>query len=106
MAVAMHPMRVPGSWREGYVLDYHTKSSEFLGYDEYGHPRFETIRTEVGELLYRLKYRGRKDALAELVAGSGGLHPPVGPRGSGCRTRSCFQNQSDPAGHATRKRTR
>src|SRR3954469_8792113 len=68
MAVAMHPMRVPGSWREGYVLDYHTKSSEFLGYDEYGHPRFETIRTEVGELLYRLKYRGRKDALAELVA--------------------------------------
>ena len=68
MAVSVHPMRVPGSWREGYVLDYHTKSSEFLGYDEYGRPRFETVRTEVGELLYRLKYRGRKDALSDLVA--------------------------------------
>jgi predicted amidophosphoribosyltransferase len=61
-------MRVPGPWKERYVLDYHTKSSDFLGYDEHGHPCFETVRTEVGELLYRLKYRGRKDALQELVA--------------------------------------
>ncbi|HUT36101.1 MAG TPA: phosphoribosyltransferase family protein [Planctomycetota bacterium] len=68
MAVLIHPMQIPGSWKRGYVLDYHTKSSDFLGYDEYGHPRFDTVRTEVGELLYRLKYRGRKDALEELVA--------------------------------------
>jgi len=67
MAIETHPMRIPGSWKEGYVLDYHTKSSDFLGYDEYGHPRFETVRTEVGELLYRLKYKGRKDSLASLV---------------------------------------
>jgi len=67
MPVASHPMRIPGSWKEGYVLDYHTKSSDFVGYDEYGHPRFDTVRTEVGELLYRLKYRGRKGALVELV---------------------------------------
>ena len=68
MAIEMHPMRVRGSWKEGYVLDYHTKSSDFVGYDEYGHPRFDTVRTEVGELLYRLKYRGNRDALAELVS--------------------------------------
>lgn len=68
MAVSIHPMRVPGPWKGGYVLDYHTKSSDFIGYDEYGRPRFDTIRSEVGELLYRLKYRGRKDALDELVA--------------------------------------
>ena len=68
MGVSIRPMRIPGSWKEGYVLDYHAKSSEFLGYDAYGHPCFDTVRTEVGELLYRLKYRGRKDALEELLA--------------------------------------
>lgn len=67
MAVSIRPMRIPGSWKEGYVLDYHTKSSDFVGYDEYGNPQFDTVRTEVGELLYRLKYRGRRDILAELV---------------------------------------
>ena len=67
MPIATHPMRIPGSWKEGYVLDYHTKSSDLLGYNEYGHPRFDTVRTEVGELLYRLKYKGRKDALEGLV---------------------------------------
>jgi len=49
------------------VLDYHTKSSDFVGYDQYGRPRFDTVRTEAGELIYRLKYQGRKDALEELV---------------------------------------
>jgi len=38
-----------------------------VGYNEYGHPRFDTVRTEAGELLYRLKYKGRKNALDELV---------------------------------------
>lgn len=74
-------MRIPGSWREEYVLDYHTKSSDFVGYDEYGHPRFDTVRTEAGELIYRLKYRGRKDALEELVTVSAafirGWAPPI-----------------------------
>lgn len=65
--VSIRPMRIPGAWKVGYVLDYHTTSSNFLGYDEYGRPRFDTLRTEVGELLFRLKYRGRKDALSELV---------------------------------------
>ncbi len=55
MAISTHPMRIPGSWNEGYVLGYHAKSSNFVGYNEYGHPRFDTVRTEAGELLYRLK---------------------------------------------------
>ena len=67
MTTSIHPMLIPGSWKEGYVLDYHTKSSIFLGYDEYGHPRFDTVRTEVGELLYRVKYKGLKRALTELA---------------------------------------
>lgn len=64
-------MRIPGRWREGYVLDFHTVSSTYLGYDEYGHAIFETIRSDVGELLYRLKYRSDDaviDELAETLA--------------------------------------
>jgi predicted amidophosphoribosyltransferase len=65
--VNIRPMRIPGRWRSGYVLDYHTLSSAYLGEDEYGHPMFDTKRSEVGELLYRLKYRLDKSALDELV---------------------------------------
>lgn len=68
MQVQTRPMKIPGSWKEGYVLDYHTKSSDFVGYDEYGHPQFSTVRTPVGDLLYRLKYKREKDALADLVS--------------------------------------
>jgi predicted amidophosphoribosyltransferase len=74
-------MKIPGSWKDGYVLDYHTKSSDFIGYDEYGHPLFNTIRTPVGDLLYHLKYKGQKAALADLVSVAAefirGWGPPV-----------------------------
>jgi hypothetical protein len=48
------PRRINGAWREGFALDLHTLSSEYVGDDEFGHPRFDTIRTEIGELLYQL----------------------------------------------------
>jgi len=65
--VNIRPMQIPGRWRAGYVLDYHTLSSTYLGDDEYGHAMFDTKRSEVGELLYRLKYLSDKSALNELV---------------------------------------
>jgi competence protein ComFC len=65
--VTTHPMRIPGVWRQGYVLDYHTIHSAFLGHDEFGNPIFDTKRTEVGELLYQLKYRRNLEALDALV---------------------------------------
>jgi len=65
--VTTHPMRIPGAWRQGYVLDYHTIRSEFLGHDEFGNPMFDTKRTEIGELLYQLKYRRNLEALDTLV---------------------------------------
>ena len=68
-----NPTRIPGRWREGYALDYHTVSSVFLGYDEFGHGKFDTTRTEVGELLYRLKYSNDKTAVADLVGTSAGF---------------------------------
>jgi competence protein ComFC len=64
---AINPMKISGAWREGYVLDYHTIRSEFIGHDEFGNPAFDTKRTEVGELLYQLKYKRNAEALETLV---------------------------------------
>ena len=63
-----NPRRIEGPWTDGRVLDLHSTGSEFLGYDEYGHEQFDTRRTEMGELLYRLKYRNDASALGEIGA--------------------------------------
>src|SRR5579863_3604117 len=71
MSVEIHPRKIRGKWAEGYALDLHTTSSTFLGYDGYGHPQFETVRSELGELLYKLKYRADPsavDSIAEAAA--------------------------------------
>ena len=65
--VNIKPFRLPGRWREGFALDYHTVGSTYLGDDEYGHPVFDTQRTEIGELLYRLKYRSDNSVVDEIV---------------------------------------
>jgi len=62
-----NPMRIPGRWREGFTLDYHTVSSTYLGDNEYGHPVFDTKRTELGELLYRLKNKSDPSTIEELA---------------------------------------
>ena len=46
-----------GPWNNGFSLDKHTLSSVYTGDNQYGHPTFDTTRTEVGESLYQLKYR-------------------------------------------------
>ncbi len=49
--------QILGTWDLGYVLDKHVLSSIYLGDNAYGHPQFETTRSEVGEALFQLKYR-------------------------------------------------
>src|SRR4051794_38037873 len=61
------PVQVQGAWRLGWALDVHTTSSEFLGYDQNGHPQFDTTRSPLGELLYQLKYRSKQTA-AQVAA--------------------------------------
>jgi competence protein ComFC len=56
-----------GKWREGYALDLHTLTSIFIGHDEFGHPRFDSRRSEVGELLYKLKYNGDQTVVDEIA---------------------------------------
>ena len=71
-AVKIDPMKLPGPWADGYVLErQHTLTSDFLGHDSFGNPQFDTKRTELGELVFRLKnpdvvgaFRGAKSASA------------------------------------------
>jgi len=61
------PRIITGAWRQGYALDLHTLSSEYVGDDEYGHPRFNSTYSEVGQLLYQLKSRADKAAIPPLA---------------------------------------
>lgn len=63
----MDPKKIPGEWNSGYVLDFHTIKSEFLGYNSYGHPEFDTTYTELGGLLKKAKYRESQRALDTLA---------------------------------------
>jgi predicted amidophosphoribosyltransferase len=64
--VRCNPMKLaPMPWVEGYVLDYHTISSTPTGDPYY---RFDTKRTDLGELLYQFKYRSAgTSALNDIV---------------------------------------
>jgi len=81
-AVKIDPMKLAGPWAEGYVIErQHTLSSEFLGHDSFGNPQFETNRSELGELVFRLKNRSDKstvDSIADTaVEFIKGWAPPI-----------------------------
>ncbi len=58
----INPRQIYGNWRSGWALDIHTVSSRLLpdgGYD--------TERTELGELVFQLKYRNDKSKVESIV---------------------------------------
>ncbi len=63
----INPQRIYGSFISGVALDVHTLSSTYLGVNEYGHEVYDTARSEIGDLLYRLKYRSDRDAGTEIA---------------------------------------
>ena len=65
--INISPMTITGQWNEGYALDFHTVRSDYVGDDEYGHPRFDTKRTPMGDLLYRLKYGNDRSVIEDIV---------------------------------------
>ena len=67
MVVAISPSRIYGSWISGYALDIHTISSIYMGINEFGHDVFDNKRSALGELLYRMKYRGDRSAACEII---------------------------------------
>lgn len=53
------------------MLDKHSVGSVCIGHNDYGHPVFETTRTEVGEATFQLKYRSdwaQAKPLAQAIA--------------------------------------
>lgn len=77
---SFQPRRIIGKWKDGYALDLHTLSSVPIGSDEFGHMQFDTTRSEIGELLYRLKYRSDSAAVGEIVDGVESLIKAWKPR--------------------------
>ena len=59
--------RLDGNWKTGFAYDLHTLSSEYLGQDEYGHDRYNNTRSEMGELVYQLKYRHDETVVGKIV---------------------------------------
>lgn len=58
---------IHGPWDQGWVLDKHKIKSEYIGDNAYGHPMFDTLRTEVGESTFQLKYRSDWDQAKPLA---------------------------------------
>jgi predicted amidophosphoribosyltransferase len=59
--------RLDGNWKKGLAFDLHTIASNYLGPDEYGRDRWDTTRSEMGELIYRLKYGGDRSAVKRVI---------------------------------------
>ena len=65
--VKINPVEIKGNWVYGVALDVHTLSSQYLGQDPFGHDVFDTQRSPLGELVYRLKYGHDKSVIDEIV---------------------------------------
>lgn len=74
--VSINKRKIHGKWTSGWALDLHTLSSTHLGVDERGHDVYDTKRSEIGDLLYRLKYRGDQEAAKEIIAAAAGFVRP------------------------------
>jgi competence protein ComFC len=66
--VRINPRKLRGPWSDGYALDVHTLGSTFLGHNAFGHPEFDTKRSPLGDLLYRLKNAGDQSVVPEIIA--------------------------------------
>lgn len=65
--VTIHPLKIEGHWQSGVALDLHTTSSTPIGHNEAGHMQFETVRPEIAELLYQLKYQNNQGAAQGII---------------------------------------
>ncbi|MCL2189174.1 MAG: hypothetical protein FWC16_09670 [Defluviitaleaceae bacterium] len=66
--MSINPIEIHGNWNHGFVLDKHVVSSTPIGENVYGRMQYETVRTELGELVYQLKYRGRYECINSILA--------------------------------------
>lgn len=62
----IHLIKLKGLWELGFALDEHTISSQFIGCDESGKERFQTERSVMEDLLYRLKCQSDIAVIPEM----------------------------------------
>jgi competence protein ComFC len=60
-------IELEGNWRKGRAFDVHVMSSVYLGPNEAGYDHWENTRSEMGELVYQLKYGKDKSKLEAIV---------------------------------------
>ena len=63
----INPIKLVGNWAGGYALDKHILTSEYMGEDAFGHKHFHNTYTEVGLLLYKMKYNGHYDTSEDIL---------------------------------------
>jgi competence protein ComFC len=67
----INPQKLKGSWKDGWALDLHTTSSKPIYNDDGVIVSWDTIRPQIAEELYRLKYKFEKlrsDKIANTAA--------------------------------------
>ena len=60
-------IKIDGNWKAGYAIDLHTISSVYLGDNPDGQPQFDNERSEMGELINRLKYHSDATVIPKIV---------------------------------------
>lgn len=65
--MTINPIRIKGNWDEGYVLDRHIIKSSIIGIDGFGNSIYDTQRTELGELIYQIKYKKKYDKIEDAM---------------------------------------
>jgi competence protein ComFC len=65
--VKINAQKIEGAWRVGFALDVQTVNCEYIGDYPNGRPRFDTVRSEIGELLYQLKYHKDISVISTIV---------------------------------------
>jgi predicted amidophosphoribosyltransferase len=60
-------IKIDGNWKAGYAIDLHTISSIYLGDNFDGQPQFDNERSEMGELINRLKYHSDETVIPKII---------------------------------------
>ena len=60
-------IKINGNWEKGLAFDVHTLSSTYLGPNEYGHDQWDSTRSDMGELVYQLKYNGDRSSIPKII---------------------------------------
>jgi predicted amidophosphoribosyltransferase len=61
------PKMIAGNWTRGWALDQHTVRSQANVSENIGYPAYDTERTEIGEALFKLKYRNDREQVEPIA---------------------------------------